>query len=79
MGEEGIFPCTPAAALELLKSSGVSLKGKHAVTFPSRLPFFALDRIYYRNLKCMKVDVLRKGLWNQLSDHLPTVAEFEFN
>jgi methylenetetrahydrofolate dehydrogenase (NADP+)/methenyltetrahydrofolate cyclohydrolase len=31
MGEEGIFPCTPAAALELLKSSGVSLKGKHAV------------------------------------------------
>ncbi len=31
MGEEGIFPCTPAAALELLKYSGVSLKGKHAV------------------------------------------------
>jgi methylenetetrahydrofolate dehydrogenase (NADP+)/methenyltetrahydrofolate cyclohydrolase len=31
MGEDGIFPCTPAAALELLKFSGVSLKGKHAV------------------------------------------------
>jgi len=31
MGEDGIFPCTPAAALELLKSSGVDLKGKHAV------------------------------------------------
>ncbi|MDE2222575.1 MAG: bifunctional 5,10-methylenetetrahydrofolate dehydrogenase/5,10-methenyltetrahydrofolate cyclohydrolase [Candidatus Omnitrophica bacterium] len=31
MGEEGIFPCTPAAALELLKSSGVALKGKHAI------------------------------------------------
>jgi methylenetetrahydrofolate dehydrogenase (NADP+) / methenyltetrahydrofolate cyclohydrolase len=31
MGEEGIFPCTPVAALELLKSSGVSLKGKRAV------------------------------------------------
>ncbi len=31
MGEDGIFPCTPAAALELLKSSGVSLKGKHAM------------------------------------------------
>lgn len=31
MGEEGIFPCTPAAALELLKSAKVSLKGKHAV------------------------------------------------
>jgi len=31
MGEDGILPCTPAAALELLKSSGVSLKGKRAV------------------------------------------------
>ncbi|MDE1920332.1 MAG: bifunctional 5,10-methylenetetrahydrofolate dehydrogenase/5,10-methenyltetrahydrofolate cyclohydrolase [Candidatus Omnitrophica bacterium] len=31
MGEEGIFPCTPSAALELLKSSGVPLKGKHAI------------------------------------------------
>jgi len=31
MREKGIFPCTPSAALELLKSSGVSLKGKHAV------------------------------------------------
>jgi len=31
MGEDGIFPCTPAAALELLKSSGVNLKGKRAV------------------------------------------------
>ena len=31
MGEDGIFPCTPAAALELLKSSGVPLKGKHAI------------------------------------------------
>ena len=31
MGEDGIFPCTPAAALELLKSSGVNLKGKQAV------------------------------------------------
>jgi methylenetetrahydrofolate dehydrogenase (NADP+)/methenyltetrahydrofolate cyclohydrolase len=31
MGEEGIFPSTPAAALELLKSSGVVLKGKHAI------------------------------------------------
>ena len=30
MGEDGILPCTPAAALALLKSSGVSLKGKHA-------------------------------------------------
>jgi methylenetetrahydrofolate dehydrogenase (NADP+)/methenyltetrahydrofolate cyclohydrolase len=31
MGEDGIPPCTAEAALELLKSSGVSLKGKHAI------------------------------------------------
>ena len=31
MGEDGILPCTPAAALELLKSSRASLKGKRAV------------------------------------------------
>ena len=31
MGEDGIFPCTPSAALELLKSSGVNLKGKQAI------------------------------------------------
>lgn len=62
-----------------MKEASLDLKGRHAVTFPSRLPFFALDRIYYRHLKCTKVDVLEKGIWNQLSDHLPTVAEFEFN
>ncbi|MBF0510954.1 MAG: bifunctional 5,10-methylenetetrahydrofolate dehydrogenase/5,10-methenyltetrahydrofolate cyclohydrolase [Candidatus Omnitrophica bacterium] len=31
LGEEGIFPCTPSAALELLKSSGIGLKGKKAL------------------------------------------------
>jgi len=31
MGEDSIFPCTPAASMELLKSSGVALKGKRAV------------------------------------------------
>ncbi len=30
-GETKIIPCTPAAAMELIKSTGVSLKGKEAV------------------------------------------------
>lgn len=30
-GDDGIIPCTPAAALELLKFARLSLKGKHAV------------------------------------------------
>jgi len=29
--QEGLFPCTPVGSLELVKSTGVDLKGKHAV------------------------------------------------
>jgi methylenetetrahydrofolate dehydrogenase (NADP+)/methenyltetrahydrofolate cyclohydrolase len=29
--QEGLFPCTPVGSLELIKSTGVDLKGKHAV------------------------------------------------
>ena len=29
--QEGLFPCTPVGSLELVKSTGVSLSGKHAV------------------------------------------------
>jgi len=61
-----------------MKEASLDLKGRHAMTFPSKLPFFALDRIYYRNLKCIGVDVFKKGIWSQLSDHLPTIADFEF-
>ncbi len=31
LGDSRIFPCTPLAVMELLRSSGVSLKGKRAV------------------------------------------------
>ncbi|MFZ3229321.1 MAG: endonuclease/exonuclease/phosphatase family protein [Pseudobdellovibrio sp.] len=70
------------ASAILFKSLGmnevsIEMKGKHLFTFPSMLPFFALDRIYYRNIKCVHVEVLKKGIWNALSDHLPLVAEFE--
>ena len=30
-GEKGLFPCTPMGVMELLKDSGLDLKGKHAV------------------------------------------------
>ena len=30
-GENGLFPCTPMGVMELLKDSGLDLKGKHAV------------------------------------------------
>jgi endonuclease/exonuclease/phosphatase family metal-dependent hydrolase len=46
-------------------------------TFPSRVPVFALDRIYTRGLRCVSTFVPRGGAWARMSDHLPLVAEFE--
>jgi methylenetetrahydrofolate dehydrogenase (NADP+)/methenyltetrahydrofolate cyclohydrolase len=30
-GEDGLFPCTPLGCIELIRGTGVGLKGKHAV------------------------------------------------
>ena len=46
-------------------------------TFPSRLPFFSLDRIYTRGLRCVGCQVPRGPVWARMSDHLPLVAELE--
>ena len=45
-------------------------------TFPSRRPMLALDRIYYRGLRLVHVEVLRGNPWRDLSDHLPVEATF---
>lgn len=44
-------------------------------TFPSRVPFFSLDRIYVRGLRCVSTSVPRGAAWARMSDHLPLVAE----
>lgn len=44
-------------------------------TFPSRVPFFSLDRIYVRGLRCLSTSVPRGAAWARMSDHLPLVAE----
>jgi len=46
-----------------------------APTFPSRLPVFALDRVYTRGLRCTGVQVPRGPSWARMSDHLPLVVE----
>jgi endonuclease/exonuclease/phosphatase family metal-dependent hydrolase len=46
-------------------------------TFPSRVPLFALDRIYTRGLRCVSTSVPRGAAWARMSDHLPLVAELE--
>ena len=49
------------------------------LTFPSRVPVFALDRIYTRGLACRSTFVPRGAAWARMSDHLPLVAEFELD
>lgn len=45
-------------------------------TFPSRRPMLPLDRIYFRGLRLVSIDVLRGAPWRDLSDHLPVEATF---
>jgi endonuclease/exonuclease/phosphatase family metal-dependent hydrolase len=44
-------------------------------TFPSRVPVFALDRVYVRGLRCTATQVPRGTAWARMSDHLPLLVE----
>jgi len=48
------------------------------LTYPSRLPIFALDRVYVRGLRCTGLFSPRGPAWTRMSDHLPLVAELDF-
>ena len=50
---------------------------RRALTFPSLMPVFALDRFYLRGLECRSLLVPRGLTWARMSDHLPLVAELE--
>jgi endonuclease/exonuclease/phosphatase family metal-dependent hydrolase len=63
----------PMAAIGLARAAGTRVRP----TFPSRVPVFALDRIYTRGLACRFTHVPRGTVWARMSDHLPLVAEFE--
>lgn len=53
------------------------LHGDYAKTFPSRVPFFCLDRVYCRGFEPIVSRVLTGGVWNKLSDHLPLYVELK--
>ena len=50
--------------------------GKYAKTFPSKLPFLNLDRIYFRGGTLKGVKSPKGKPWTGLSDHLPVLANF---
>lgn len=60
-----------------MQEAFISMYGKVAITFPAKLPILRLDRIYYRNLKCISAKLLKDKIWKKLSDHLPLIAKFE--
>lgn len=53
------------------------LTGKYAKSFPALRPTLATDRIYYRGLKLLEGQCLKKLPWRVLSDHLPLLATFK--
>ena len=55
------------------------LNGQPAKTFPARLPVFAMDRIYYRNLRLLDAEVLSGAPWQRLSDHRALYAVFDLS
>lgn len=48
--------------------------GRHARSFPARLPFLTLDRIYVRELQVGETRRLAGGPWSRLSDHAALAA-----
>ena len=68
----------PMAEIGLARALGASPNVVRRPTFPSRVPVFALDRIYTRVLSCQSTFVPRGATWARMSDHLPLVAEFEW-
>jgi endonuclease/exonuclease/phosphatase family metal-dependent hydrolase len=60
-----------------LQRARARLDRSRALTFPSLMPVFALDRFYLRGLGCRSTMVPRGTPWARMSDHLPLVAELE--
>ena len=58
-----------------LREVFVESYGEAAKTFPARLPFLPLDRIYVRNASVHLPVVLPRKPWSHLSDHAPLAAE----
>lgn len=51
--------------------------GRHARTYPARLPLLRLDRIYVRGVAAYRPLPMPRRPWAQLSDHAPLAAEIE--
>ncbi|KPN70701.1 endonuclease/exonuclease/phosphatase family protein [Neisseria sp. 83E34] len=57
-----------------LKEVFIDYFGSRPKTFPARMPFLSLDRIYTRNLDILDAKLHNGNPWQNLSDHLPLSA-----
>ena len=69
----------PMAEVGLQRAHAPQASRREALTFPSLMPVFSLDRFYLRGLHCRSVLVPRGLSWARMSDHLPLVAELDFD
>jgi endonuclease/exonuclease/phosphatase family metal-dependent hydrolase len=67
----------PMAAAGLARAVAPDGAAAGRLTFPSRVPVFALDRVYVRGFRCVASAVPRGIAWARMSDHLPLVVELE--
>jgi endonuclease/exonuclease/phosphatase family metal-dependent hydrolase len=67
----------PMTELGLRRAGTLLDRAAQRLTFPSRVPVFAMDRIYTRGLACRSTAVPRGTAWARMSDHLPLLAELE--
>lgn len=60
-----------------MKDAGLELYGRKLRTFPSVLPIFPLDRVYFRGFKALEARILNRGRCGNLSDHAGFFTEIE--
>jgi endonuclease/exonuclease/phosphatase family metal-dependent hydrolase len=65
------------ALLVGMKDSSIETTGRRARTFPARIPFLPLDRIFIRGLTAKTSTTYYKGVWKKLSDHAALFIESE--
>jgi endonuclease/exonuclease/phosphatase family metal-dependent hydrolase len=60
-----------------MKDAAREANGRRSRTFPARIPFLPLDRIYLRGLTAKKSATYYRGAWKKLSDHAVLFTESE--
>jgi endonuclease/exonuclease/phosphatase family metal-dependent hydrolase len=62
-----------------MKDAAIEANGRKARTFPARIPFLPLDRIYIRGLTAKNSTTFYRGIWKKLSDHAALFIESELS